>query len=411
MIMHGLASLLLFLVMSTQVCAAEINVLAPKEWNSYQRSGSMAGCVNNILTPEDGSRVHGRTVWLVASTTVGQKDMTVKLENKDAVKEIKGKVLKKDEAFVLHALLSLETGLNEVTVGGESLSISYKPRYRQADSSTGDDGFFEDYPRYFFHTPEKEAECSQCHGADRIKAGSEPDCSQCHAGLTSVEYLHGPLGGGACFICHDPDSAPSSFVPKFNGDRELCFTCHHEFKRNFEKIQWKETYFHCAVRDFQCTTCHDPHGSPFRFQLPVEEKRMCYLCHEQTQIAGGKNVHRVLESEGCGVCHDAHTSDYKGHLVNLEKALCGKAKCHPQFAEITEDHPIRTHPVTGIFGPERRLSCSGCHNPHSSDFSFRLPGEKHTFCSNCHDDMRFLQGANRALPLKAQNGSLRSRRQ
>jgi predicted CXXCH cytochrome family protein len=376
MIKHGMALLLLLFVMPTQVCVAD---------------------EINILTPEHGIRVNDQTVWLVALTTPEPIDMVALLKNKGTVKKIKGKVLKKDEAFAFHALLSLETGLNEVTVRGKSLSIFYRPRYRLVDKSTGKEKVFQDYPRYFFHTPKKEARCSQCHAMDRIRAQPKPDCSQCHGELTSVKYLHGPLGGGVCFVCHDPDSAPSSFAPRFDGGRELCFGCHDEAKKNFEKIQRKETYFHCAVRDFPCTTCHNPHGSPFQFQLPVEEKRMCYLCHEEKEIAGGKFVHQVLESEGCVACHDSHTSNYKGHLADAEQALCSQAECHPQFAKITEGHPIQTHPVTGMFGPERRLSCSGCHDPHSSDFPFLLPGEKHSFCAKCHDDMRFLLDSDRAL--------------
>jgi predicted CXXCH cytochrome family protein len=321
--------------------------------------------------------------------------MVALLKNKGAVQKIQGKVFKKDNAFAFHALLNLKTGLNEITVREKSLSVFYRPRYQYQpeDRSTGKKEVSQEYAPYSFHTAQKEATCSQCHGMGGTKAGSEPNCFGCHPKHFAVKYIHGPvgaglagLGGGACFVCHNPDSTPSSYVPKFDGDRELCFFCHHKWKEILKNTQLKAPFIHSAVRDLKCTACHDPHGTPFRFQLPVEEKRMCYLCHEQKKIAGGQVVHEALESEGCYGCHDTHTSDFKNQLLGLQKALCSKAGCHPEFAEINKDHPIQNHPVMGELGPGRRFSCSSCHNPHSSDFPRLLPGEFPSFCSKCHEE-------------------------
>ena len=49
----------------------------------------------NIMAPKHGTRVFDQTIWLVMSTTVHPKDMTIVLKNKGAKKNIKGKVSKK----------------------------------------------------------------------------------------------------------------------------------------------------------------------------------------------------------------------------------------------------------------------------------------------------------------------------
>lgn len=346
-----------------------------------------ADTIVTILTPENGTRVTDQTVWLVMSTPVDPKGMTVVLKNKDMVRRIKGKVIKKERTFVFHALLSLDAGLNEVTVGEKSLSIFYGPRYESAHTSRGNKEIAQKYVPYFFHRPQREARCSQCHSMDSITAGSEAvsqtNCIRCHAELTAVKYLHGPLGGGACLVCHDPASTPSKFAPKFEGKGELCFGCHQQ--RNVKQLE--KMYFHGPVGADECTVCHDPHGSSSRRQLVKNKKTLCYLCHDKHRLIGGKVVHKAIKLHGCIVCHDPHSSNYTAHLLDAEKALCSKAECHPRFGKIEGDHPIVKHPIMGKrdpLRPEREFGCSSCHNPHSSDFHLLLPAEGYTLCAKCH---------------------------
>ena len=368
-VIRCLASLILLLVLSTQ---------------AYAENGI------TFMTPEHGKRVDHRTAWLVVSTNAATEDMAAVLKNKDTVKRIDGEAFEGDEAFVFHALLSLETGLNEVTLGGESFSIFYSPRYGSADKARDKKEAFHNYPPYSFHIPEKEESCSDCHGFDGT-------CLDCHAELLTAKQIHGPvgaalagLGGGACVVCHDAQSAPSRFVPKFGGKGELCLGCHEEMKRS----QLGRKYFHGPVGVGQCTACHDPHGSPLRYQLPEKGERLCFLCHDEKRFISGKNVHGAvhrkrpgMKSWGCDACHNPHASDHRLHLLADEKELCNIPECHLEVCLITEDHPVRNHPVSGKFGPERSLTCSSCHNPHSSDFPFRLPGSKFSICCDCHEDM------------------------
>jgi predicted CXXCH cytochrome family protein len=363
-VIRGLTSFMLFLILFTPAYAANEVV---------------------ILAPEHETRVVDQTVWLVVSRAGGLKDITVVLKNKDTVKKIEGK----DYKDVFHALLNLEPGLNEITIGEKTLFLSCSPKYGPAYTPTGSKKGFQKYPPYLFHTPEKERNCSWCHkGMDIVeadsKALSQPDCVKCHAELlTSARYLHGPLGGKACFVCHDPASTPSKFAPRFGGKGKLCFGCHQELSEK----QSRKRYFHGPVGADECVACHDPHGSRFRYQLVEKGKPLCYLCHDQKRFVGGKIIHAVVQYDGCAACHDPHASDYKAQLIDAERALCAKAECHPRFKGLTRGHPTTEHPLMGVrdpFRPEREFSCSSCHNPHASDFSFLLPGVGYSVCSKCH---------------------------
>ena len=340
----------------------------------------------NIMAPKHGTRVFEQTIWLVMSTTVHPKDMTIVLKNKGAIKNIKGKGIKKGGRFVFHVLLNLLPGLNEVKVQDKTVSVFYESRYGLADKSKERKRISQKYPLYLFHTKQNETGCAQCHKIDKIdsaETASQPACLKCHADLISAEYLHGPLGGGACFVCHDPQSAPTKFAPKFGGEGDLCFGCHQESKSN----QSEAKNLHGPVGVNQCTVCHDPHASPFRYQLVRNEKQLCYLCHDKKRIIGGRVVHKPMRYKGCVQCHEPHASDHNVHLVEAEQALCGRRECHPRFAKITKNHPIMDHPVTGPrdpLRPEKSLTCCSCHDPHSSMFPSLLPAEKYVFCSKCH---------------------------
>ncbi len=121
---------------------------------------------------------------------------------------------------------------------------------------------------------------------------------------------------------------------------------------------------------------------PFNLLVPI-----CYLCHDKKRIVGKRIVHKPVKRRGCVFCHDPHSSNHTSHLLQAEQTLCADLRCHPKFAKITINHPIKGHPVSGKqdpLQPERELSCRSCHNPHSADFPFLFPAEQYLFCAKCH---------------------------
>ena len=337
----------------------------------------------NIFTPDDKSRGTNQTVWLVMSTKTNPENIPVILQNKGSKKKIQingKKVIRKGGSFVVHTLLYLEEGLNKVIIGSKAISIFYTPRYRSPKSASAKNKALQNkYSPYLFHTEGKEVLCLKCHKIDR----SQSDCLKCHKEVAASEYLHGPLGSGECLACHDPESVPSKFTARFGGEGELCFGCHQESKNKYSNNR----FLHGPVGVNQCTVCHNPHSSSFKYQLVAAERDICYLCHDKKRIVGKRIVHKPVKRRGCVFCHDPHSSNHTSHLLQAEQTLCADPRCHPKFAKITINHPIKGHPVSGKqdpLQPERELSCRSCHNPHSADFPFLFPAEQYLFCAKCH---------------------------
>ncbi|MBE0641254.1 MAG: hypothetical protein IH599_04410, partial [Bacteroidales bacterium] len=73
----------------------------------------------------------------------------------------------------------------------------------------------------FLHLPYRNRECSRCHnlnGVGKLNKSEPQLCLDCHQGLTqSYKYLHGPVAGGYCSVCHDPHRASNTKLLRING--------------------------------------------------------------------------------------------------------------------------------------------------------------------------------------------------
>ncbi|MBI4680805.1 MAG: hypothetical protein HY753_06300, partial [Nitrospirae bacterium] len=146
--------------------------------------------------------------------------------------------------------------------------------------------------------------------------------SECHAKMGTEKFVHGPVAAGQCTICHgeQPKHKDSPKGNKFGAIKDVqktCFSCHEKFK--------VKKFTHQPVADGDCTSCHSPHGSDFKFQLPAEGGAVCFTCHDD-KIVAGNFVHGPAAVGGCVACHDPHTADYEKNLKSLPPALC--YSCH-----------------------------------------------------------------------------------
>ncbi len=106
---------------------------------------------------------------------------------------------------------------------------------------------------------------------------------------------HGPYAARLCNACHESAATNALVVPR----EQLCFRCH--------EIKLDKKYIHGPLASGGCLSCHDPHGSRYRYMLVSEASTFCLYCHDRQAIA--KNpAHASLEGQ-CTDCHDAHMSD------------------------------------------------------------------------------------------------------
>ncbi len=198
--------------------------------------------------------------------------------------------------------------------------------------------------------------------------------SKCHSGIDKDKYVHGPIAAGECIMCHGEPPANHNKKPKKNSFKEIedvaavCYACHDAFAAK------KST--HAPVEAGECAACHDPHGSPYKFQLIEEGGKLCFNCHDD-EIVAEKFVHGPAAVGGCIACHEAHTSNYDKNLKEEGPALC--YTCHTDKSELFKNAKVMHTPVAD--------DCVSCHNPHSAPKDFMLSDDAPELCYGCHTDI------------------------
>lgn len=210
------------------------------------------------------------------------------------------------------------------------------------------------------HSPVKNGPCTTCHNPhggqfDMLLKKNTPGlCLDCHKDMVKklkVKVLHKPLQQeGGCSNCH---STHFSKAPKLlaGDDIVLCLVCHNSNKlgtpplRNIKSEIEGKKYLHGPIRQGQCRSCHDPHGSDFFRMLPgnypvtvyAQYKdglySACLKCHEKNLLRfadttmytgfrnGNRNLHYVhvvgRKGRSCRVCHEPHASNGEKLINNV----------------------------------------------------------------------------------------------
>jgi predicted CXXCH cytochrome family protein len=114
-----------------------------------------------------------------------------------------------------------------------------------------------DKPGVVYHPDVKK--CVDCHpGAPkeyRVAAPVDALCYKCHDRKDTRKLVHGPLGSGDCTTCHDPHGSPNPALA-VAPPQVLCGTCHDHASTGKHMKQ---------SLGKGCTTCHDPHSSDKMF--------------------------------------------------------------------------------------------------------------------------------------------------
>ncbi len=166
-------------------------------------------------------------------------------------------------------------------------------------------------------------------------------CFQCHVNkikLKDQQHVHGPVGVGDCTICHDPHGDSYKFQLWADGKVDLCVGCHDDKRKSGKKIIG--FYPHGIVYGGGCVVCHNPHASENRFQLYKPINDLCVSCHPSlVDVEKGHPVgNHPLKSKvdplrkgrelSCTSCHNPHGSSFKYLLIGdiLGGHVCNK--CH-----------------------------------------------------------------------------------
>ena len=253
--------------------------------------------------------------------------------------------------------------------------------------------------------------CSSCHKT--VEGKSHPAqknsiiltqnmpglCYSCHdESKFKGKSVHQPVSGGMCTGCHD---AHQSNFPKLLMKKapDLCYNCHKE-------ANFKGTSGHTAIG--MCTGCHNPHSSNSDKILNGDQPGLCYNCHDKAKFSK-KYVHAIIPAGGCTSCHTPHTGKNPHLLLSPLFELCTSCHASKSDGKHIVALPKGVHPLKGVPDPvtvkivkvvdlktgkeiekrdtnnpdEKEMTCTTCHNPHSSDF-VSLFTQKN-ICNRCHE--------------------------
>lgn len=130
----------------------------------------------------------------------------------------------------------------------------------------------------------RDVACTSCHrlmenrsATGQLKLATVREtCGNCHAKQrnAATRATHMPLGENKleCTSCHNPHGSPNPKLLLASSTNETCYSCHAEKRGPF-------LYEHPPVVE-NCANCHDPHGSNHEKMLKVSRPRLCQQCHQ-----------------------------------------------------------------------------------------------------------------------------------
>lgn len=191
------------------------------------------------------------------------------------------------------------------------------------------------------HDPFVKGNCSDCHvphGSANEALTIKPQsnlCYYCHPQYKKVfqgPSSH-PVGNGLleCYGCHDPHSGPGKRMTIKEGNN-LCYTCHLGLEGSYEQLA-HATKAKGRAGKGSCLNCHVPHSGPVRPLLPRNQDKVCGECHDN--IIKRRINHPVGTKYPdawhggvmmCTSCHGPHGTPYKKFTLLPGDGLC--IKCH-----------------------------------------------------------------------------------
>ncbi len=149
--------------------------------------------------------------------------------------------------------------------------------------------------------------------------------SKCHPVISVKRYLHGPVGSGSCEVCHQVSHWAEGKHPSLltRADAEKCYFCHEE-----AKALTRQKHVHTPVAKGECTACHDPHQSDNPFLLVNGKKEgaakpsdLCFSCHDAARAYWKTGFHGAVAFLDCISCHEPHSSPFAYQLTKYVRTV------------------------------------------------------------------------------------------
>lgn len=290
---------------------------------------------------------------------------------------------------VFHARLQLPYGFNTVVVAArdihaneilKNIEILRGPKVKAQMALV--------YADYRFHDENPRAACFECHDPAPPQLASGKDgarCATCHAAITVRVKAHAPNDSRSCTNCHVFEEDLTLVPQRSYEQKNRCYGCHTD------KIgEFAQDYIHGPVAGGACVICHDPHGSRFERNLRAPIGVLCLRCHPDTVDDTALVNHRPFEGGECTRCHDPHSTNNRWVLVQSSHLLC--LGCHgDEKGEFkSHNHPFGVKPRKSSHGlrltESGKLECLSCHDPHSTRTEHLLRTTETFTCAGCHPE-------------------------
>jgi predicted CXXCH cytochrome family protein len=301
-----------------------------------------------------------------------------------------GVVVVKDSVFHYH--LDYGYGLNEVAliplsadsqvvIGDTSLlEILFSPKISRR--------FRRIYPALQFHGVVDQEMCLECHrgATDSLGTTSDEDvCLDCHQDLVRQFSRHTEADDRTCVGCHPVEHGVTEGTAA-DAEENPCFRCHQD------KIgEYAQEFIHGPVAGGGCVICHNPHGSQYDKNLHSPQVILCFSCHEDLDSELNREfVHEPFAEGNCVGCHDPHSTANKWVLIKTTEEVC--INCHEELGTLKDHgHPYNVVPKNPLrvdleLTDRGVLECLSCHYAHASQAAhlLKIPGRFN--CAACHDD-------------------------
>lgn len=337
-----------------------------------------------LLTPSTSISTHTNHLVLVGTTSAPIVEVYIN-DNK------LGDYPVRDSIF--HVPITYGYGLNEIRVSAvnsgvvETTDHSIEIEVLCGPAKVGHLHLL--FPEYVYHQSEGEALCFGCHNQELSLSSNTTAvsyCRSCHRTAQGSQQ-HSKMADKDCKLCHlqEGDTTDRHIIRKPSSGK--CFSCHKDKIESFN-----QKYVHGPVAGGACVVCHDPHGSKYEHSLNNAEEILCFGCHEFTKEFTTMPVqHPPFATGRCGRCHDPHATANRWVLVKSSETVC--LECHDPDGEGLQNHnhPYNVKPVRPLtedlkLSSKGRLECLSCHNPHATHSEHLLRINQKYTCIGCHSD-------------------------